>query len=258
MTRTLLRVVLAVLLVTTPLLPAASAPRPPANGYAHPELLVSTDWVAAHLQDSAVRIVDMRDAAAYASGHIPGAVRLEEAPLRNGEDRLTYLPRPEALAEMLVKAGIGNGTHVIAYDDQGGKLAARLWYVLGAYGHSQVSLLNGGWTKWSAEQRPTSVEAASPGKAQFTPKLTPVMTCVSPALLARKPNVVVLDARSEAEFTGTQTSPGATKAGRVPGAVNVEWKQNVTGPYLEFKSAPELRKLYTSKGITPEREIVVY
>lgn len=254
MTRLTYRVLAALaLLISAPHLPAAEQP-----GYAHPELLVSTDWVAAHRSDPDVRVVDMRDAAAYAAGHVPGAVRIEEGPLRNSEDRLTYLPRPQVLAEMLGKAGIGSRSHVIAYDDQGGKMAARLWYVLNAYGHPKTSLMNGGWTRWTTEKRAVTTEPTNPAPVKFVPRVTPAMTCASPALLARKPGVVVLDARSEAEYSGTQTSPGARAAGRIPGSVNVEWKQNVTGPDLVFKSAPELRRLYASKGITPDKQIVVY
>ncbi|HEU4751785.1 MAG TPA: rhodanese-like domain-containing protein, partial [Armatimonadota bacterium] len=170
-----------------------------APGYAHPALLVETDWVARHGGDAGVRLVDMRPEAEYRAGHIPGAVRIEEGPLRNPEERLTYLPRPEVFARMMSEAGIGNDTHVVIYDDQGGKLAARLWYVLNAYGHTRASLVNGGWNKWTAEQRSVSRESPTVKPARFTPKQVPDMTCPSDALLARKPDVVVLDARSPAE-----------------------------------------------------------
>jgi thiosulfate/3-mercaptopyruvate sulfurtransferase len=227
-------------------------------GYAHPQMLVETDWVARHARDRNVRLVDMRDAAAYAAGHIPGAVHLEEGPLRNPEDRLTYLPVPAALAAMMRDAGISNRTHVVAYDDQGGKMAARLWYVLSAFGDDQVSLLNGGWKAWTAEKRPTTTEAPPVTPAAFAVKQAPALTCPSTELLARTPGTVVLDARSAAEYNGEQTSPGATRAGRISGAVNVEWKENVTGPELRFKPADELRKLYESRGIIPAKEIVTH
>jgi thiosulfate/3-mercaptopyruvate sulfurtransferase len=233
---------------------AAAAP----IGYARPQMLVETDWVARHARDRDVRLVDMRDTAAYAAGHIPGAVHLEEGPLRNSEDRLTYLPTPAAFAAMMRHAGISNATHVVAYDDQGGKMAARLWYVLNAFGNDRVSLLNGGWTAWVAENRPTTTEAPAVTPAAFTVKQAPALTCPSTELLARKPGVVVLDARSPAEYKGEQTSPGATRAGRIPGAMNVEWKENVTGPDLRFKPADELRKLYGSRGISPDKEIVTH
>lgn len=223
-----------------------------------PPLLLDTGWVAMHAHDPDVRIVDMRDAAAYAAGHIPGAVHIQEEPLRNPEDRLTYLPRPEALATMMSQAGISNQTHVVAYDDQGGKMAARLWYVLNAYGHNRVSLIDGGWNQWIAEKQPITSEIPAVAPASFVPRVVPTMTCPTTELLARRPGVVILDARSPAEFRGEQTSPGAERAGRIPGAVNVEWKENVTGPTMRFKSREELRKLYASKGITPDKEIVTH
>jgi thiosulfate/3-mercaptopyruvate sulfurtransferase len=228
------------------------------GGYARPELLVETDWVERHRNDPSVRVVDMRGEAAYAAGHLPGAVRIAEGPLRDREDRLTYLPKPEQLAAMMEKAGISNRTHVVIYDDQGGRMAARLWYVLNAFGHERVSLVNGGWNQWVAEKRPTTTAVPPVAPGSFKPRLTPTFTCPSPELLARTPGTVVLDTRSPEEFRGERSSSGAAKAGRVPGAVNVEWRENVTGPMLVFKPAGELRKLYESKGVTPDREIIAY
>ncbi|MDX1931985.1 MAG: sulfurtransferase [Capsulimonadales bacterium] len=226
--------------------------------YARPELLVTTEWVATHRTDEKVRLVDMREESAYTAGHIPGAVRIEEGPLRNPEARFTYLPRPEAFAALMEKAGIGNRTHVVVYDDQGGRMAARLWYVLNAFGHSRVSLMNGGWKRWVSENRPAATEIPSVPAVRFRVKERPEMTCPLPEVLKPKPGTVVLDARSPDEYVGKTVSPRASKTGRIPAAVNIEWKENVTGPDLEFKSAEELRKLYTAKGITPDREIVVY
>jgi thiosulfate/3-mercaptopyruvate sulfurtransferase len=238
------------------------------GGYARPELLVETSWVANHLKAPDVRIVDMRSAEAYAAGHIPGAIRIEEGPLRDPPPAsrvpgpLDYLPSPETFAAMMGKAGIGNETRVVIYDDQGGRSAARLWFVLNAYGHEKVSLVNGGWLKWTAEQRPATMDVPQVTPAKFTPRKVPAAVCAAPELLARKPGapwtMVVLDTRSAAEFRGEQTSGGAKKAGRIPNSVNVDWKENVTGPYLVFKSAAELKKLYESKGITPDKEVVTY
>lgn len=232
--------------------------RAASEGYAHPELLIETGWLAQHPNDPDLRLVDMRSEAAYRAGHIPGAVHLDEGPLRNPEDRLTYLPAPDAFAAMMGRAGISNGTHVVAYDDQGGKMAARLWYVLNAYGDNHVSLLNGGWNQWTAEHRPATTEVPAVSPAVFTVTQVPELSCPSTALLARHPGFVVLDVRSPAEYRGEQTSPGADRAGHIPGAVNVEWKENVTGPAMRFKPAAELRQLYASRGITPDRQIVTH
>jgi thiosulfate/3-mercaptopyruvate sulfurtransferase len=221
-------------------------------------MLVEPAWIERHGSDPDVRIVDMRDAAAYAAGHILGAVRLEEGPLRSPEDRLTYLPKAADFAAMMSRAGIGSQTLVIAYDDQGGKMAARLWYVLNAFGHERVSLLNGGWNRWVVEKRPITQAVPQVEPARFVPKASPTLSCPSSEVLARRPGTVVLDVRSPEEYRGEKVSPGAAKAGRIPGAVNVEWKENVTGPEMLFKSAAALKELYASKGITPDKEIVAH
>jgi thiosulfate/3-mercaptopyruvate sulfurtransferase len=216
-------------------------------GYGAPELLVETGWLAEHGKDAGVRIVDLRPPAAYAAGHVPGAVQIADSALRNAEDKETYLPGPEAFAALMGKAGVTNRTHVVLYD-QDGRAAARLWYVLNAYGHPNVSLLNGGWPKWSAESRPASTEVPAVEATTYTPKQTPLLGCPSTEVLARKPGVVFLDTRSAREYQG----------GRLPGAVNVEWKENLVEAGTTFKPAAELRKLYAGKGLTPDKEIVTY
>ena len=218
------------------------------DDYAQPELLVETGWVVEHRAAPDVRFVDMRAAEAYAAGHIPGAVRFEEGPLRNAEDRLTYLPNPEILALLLGQIGVGADTHVVAYDDQGGRLATRLWYVLNAFGHTRVSVVNGGWLKWADEKRPITTEVPHPTPVTFKPKVVPEISCTALELTNRGADVIVLDSRSSQE----------TKLGRVPGSINVEWKENVSGPFQTFKPAKELKKLYAEKGITPDKEIITY
>ena len=145
-------------------------------------------------------------------------------------------------------AGITRVTHVVIYDDQGGRSAARLWFVLNAYGHLKASLVNGGWSKWTAEKRPTTPEVPQAAPATYAPKKVPDAVCAAPELLARKPDVVVLDTRSEREFRGA----------RIPNAVHVDWQENVTGEHLTFRPADELKKLYESKGITPDKTVVTY
>jgi thiosulfate/3-mercaptopyruvate sulfurtransferase len=228
------------------------------NRYANPNLLVEVNWVEERLKAPNIRIVDMRDEKAYKEAHMPGAVHIEEAGLRNAEERLTYLPKPETFTEMVSKAGINNKTHVLIYDAEGGKMAARLWYVLNAFGHKRVSLINGGWQRWVAEKYPTTAEVPNITPASFKVKEYPDMTCPLPTLLNRKPDIVVLDTRSEKEFRGQTLSPGAKQAGRIPGAVNVDWKDNVEGSFMEFKSGADLMAMYITRGINPDKEIVVY
>lgn len=227
------------------------------GGYPRGEMLVDTAWVAAHGGDAGVAVVDVRSSTAYEAGHVPGARWLSEGPLRNEADNETYLPAPEAFRMLMEKAGITNQSHVVIYDVLGGPSAARLWYVLQAYGHERVSLMNGGWNQWVAEKRTVSKEPLVPAApSRYQPKLTPSLTCPSTEVLARKPGVVVLDARSAAEYRGEQASGGGK--GRIPGAVHVEWKENVSGDTLLFKPAAELKKLYESKGVTPDKEVVTY
>jgi len=220
----------------------------PFTGYGRPDLLVETGWLAEHAKDRDLRIVDMRAPDAYAAGHVPGAVRMTDRPLRNSEDRLAYLPEPAAFVKLMTEAGIDNTKRVVIYDDQGSRMSARLWYVLSAYGHNRVSLLNGGWEKWSAEKRATTTEVPQVTAAAFVPKTIPSLGCAAPELLKRKADILVLDTRSAGEH----------QAGRIPGAVQVEWKENLAGEPLTFKPALELKKLYESKGVTPGREIVTY
>jgi thiosulfate/3-mercaptopyruvate sulfurtransferase len=240
----------ALALATAATARAAPAPEAP--------LLVDTEWVARHASDPRVRLVDMRGADAYAAGHIPGAVRIEERPLRNPEDRLTYLPPADAFATVMGRAGIASETRVVAYDDQGGRMAARLWYVLNAFGHERVSLLDGGWSQWIAEKRRVSTDTPAIAPTRFTPRVTPALSCPSLEVLARQPGTVLLDTRSPEEFRGERTSSGASKLGRIPRAVHVDWRENVTGSTLRFKTAAELRRLYEGKGITSDKEIVTY
>jgi thiosulfate/3-mercaptopyruvate sulfurtransferase len=229
-----------------------------ASGYKHPELLVETEWVAEHGTKPEVRLMDLRSEAAYQEGHIPGAAHLPDRELRNAEDKETYLPGAEKLAALLGGLGIDSKTHIVAYDDVGGRNATRLWYVLRVYGHTKFSLVNGGWLKWKAEGRAVSQTPPTLMPMRFRARPTPKFSCPSTAFLKRASNIVVLDARTDGEYNGTQASPGAQRTGRVPGAVHIDWQQNVTGTNKVFKSAEELRALYIAKGITPDKEIVAY
>ena len=135
-----------------------------AVAYAHPDQLVDTDWVAAHARDANVRIVDMRRGG-YDAGHIPGAVYLQPDSIRDAKNAPTFLPTAAAFESLMVRLGISNTTRVVVYDERGGIYAARLWWLLNAFGHTNVALLNGGWIKWTAEQRQN---------ATATPTLPPV------------------------------------------------------------------------------------
>ncbi len=135
------------------------------GGYARPELLVDTAWLAQHLNDPDVRIVDIRNRG-YAEGHVPQAVFVDSNWIRNPKAPPTFLPTPQEFEALMGRLGISNTTRVVAYDERGGIYATRLWWILNYFGHTNVALVDGGWVKWAAEQRP--VETAVPTFAAAT------------------------------------------------------------------------------------------
>jgi thiosulfate/3-mercaptopyruvate sulfurtransferase len=229
-----------------------------AVGYARPELLAETDWLAQHLSDPAVRIVDMRSEEAYRKGHIPGAVNLGWKALKDADNEVAVIP-PEKLASLMGQLGISNDTTVVGYDAEGGLAPARLWWVLDYYGHSKAKVLNGGWNKWTKEKRPVTVEVPTPQATQFSVQMDSQKICLVEELLVemKRPNVVIVDARSAAEYSGFDVR--AKRGGHIPGTVNIDWQRNVTNDELKaFRPALELRKLYEAAGVTPDKEIIVH
>src|SRR6476646_7749362 len=131
-----------------------------AEGYAHPDLLVETDWLAEHLDDPNVRVIDADYPLAYGRAHIPGAVgQLSENVYLKTKPGETFLMGSEQFAETMSKMGIGDDTLVVAYDGNRGLLAARFWWALQRYGHPNAKLLNGGANKWIAEGRKLTTAA---------------------------------------------------------------------------------------------------
>lgn len=228
------------------------------EGYARPELLAETDWLAQRLNDSHLRIVDLRSEEAYRQGHIPSAVHLSPKRLKDPDNEV-YVIAPDSFAKLMGDRGISHDVTVVGYDDQGGLFAARLWWVLDYYGHAKAKVLNGGWNKWVKEKRPVTTDVPTPQPAPFAAKTDPNKICLVDQLLAdlKRPNVVIVDARSPAEYSGFDVQ--AKRGGHVPGAVNIEWVRNVTNDELRtFKLAAELQKLYAAAGITKDKEIITY
>src|SRR5690349_13605506 len=226
--------------------------------YAHPEQLVETEWAAAHARDANVRIVDMRQTG-YGAGHVPGAVYLSPVAIRDAKAPPTFLPTPAAFEEMMAKLGIADGTRVIVYDERGGVYAARLWWILNYFGHSNVALMNGGWIKWAAEHRPTSTDAPAPPPARFTARPHPEMVATASDLVAaiNKPGVKIVDARTTAEIEGKDLR-GIRRGGFISSSIPVYWEDLLDPQTKTFKSADELRQIYESRGIVPSDEVIAY
>ena len=226
--------------------------------YAHPEQLVETDWVAAHAADANVRIVDMRQSG-YTEGHVPGATYLSPVAIRDAKAPPTFLPAPAAFEEMMAKLGIGDTTRVVVYDERGGIYAARLWWILNYYGHTNVALMNGGWIKWAAEQRPASTATPAPAAATFTARPQPrwVATASDVVGAIDKPGVKIIDARTPAEIEGKDLR-NIKRGGFVPSSIPVYWEDLLDPQKKTFKSADELKKIYEDRGIVPSQEVIAY
>lgn len=239
------------------------------------ELLVETGWLADHLNDSSVRIVDIRgiikpvtepppwyfnNRAAYERSHVHGAVYVDWLQdLVDHDAPIKMTPAPSGkLAQVLGSLGLGDGHTIVVYDDDGGLIACRLWWLLNYYGHSAVKLLNGGWTKWAAESRPVTAEPPSHPPAIFTPRLRPEWR-IGPEEVRNAigvPGVKIVDARSRKEYRG-EVSRGELK-GRVPTAVNVFFRNMTEGEHKTWKSEAEIRKLFDEAGVTPGQRVICY
>lgn len=229
-----------------------------AAGYARPELLVDTAWLAQHLADTNVRIVDIR-ARGYADGHIPEAVFVDSNWIRNPKAAPTFLPTPQEFEALMSKLGISNDTRVIAYDERGGIYAARLWWILNYYGHSNVALLDGGWVKWMAEQRATNTVVPAPAAATFTVKPGTVKVATADQVKAaiNNPAVKLIDARTPGEIEGKDLR-NIKRGGFIESSVPVYWEDTLDATTKAFKTAADIAKLYSDKGITAKDDVTVY
>lgn len=235
--------------------------------YAHPEVLVSTDWLANHLDDPSVRVleVDWDPASAYQLGHVAGAALVDWKQDINDTVRRDILSRDQFEA-LMGRLGVTPATTLVLYGDMRNWFAAFAFWTFKIYGHQDVRLLNGGRRKWFEEGRPISEEAPSFSSTSYRSvepnlALRQFLTGVRD-ILGRSDHALV-DVRSPAEFNGEISAPpeyqneGAQRSGHIPGAANIPWAQAIQDDDT-FKSLEQLRELYQSKGITPDRSIVTY
>ena len=216
-----------------------------AGVYAHPEQLVDTDWVAAHAADANVRVVDMRQAG-YPEGHVPGSVYLSPVAIRDAKAPPTFLPTPQAFANHDGEARDRDSTRVVVYDERGGVYAARLWWILNYFGHTNVALMNGGWIKWTAEQRPTATDAPTPLGGKVHAAAAARDGSRLPQTWSRainKPDITIVDARTTAEIEGKDLR-NIKRGGFVASSVPVYWEELLDPQSKTFKPADELRKIY--------------
>ena len=228
--------------------------------YAHPEYLVEADWLAEHLDDDNVVVVDCDVDAGYNRGHIPGAVLIPDNFVKDPDTNRTLMMTPSQFKEMCEGLGIGDDTAVISYDNAQSVTAARLWWVLNTYGHRNARVLNGGWRGWVngghviSFQRPARAEGVT-----FTPNLDDSMLVKVDELkeACTLADSVVWDVRTDGEWDGSNNRANA-RAGHIPGAVHLEWLNLMDRETHRFKSAPEIRQLLSEHGITPDKNVYTY
>ncbi|MGQ0736782.1 MAG: sulfurtransferase [Acidobacteriota bacterium] len=227
-------------------------------GYARPELLVDTAWLAAHLNDANVRIVDMRPRG-YAEGHVPNAVWLDNNAIRIANRPPTFLPTPAEFEDLMARLGIASSTRVIAYDERGGIYAARLWWILNHYGHANVALLDGGWTRWAADQRETATTVPAFARTTFTvrPGTVKVATADQVRDAINKTGTRLVDARTQGEIDGKDLR-GIKRGGFIESSVPVYWEDTLDATTRTFKSAAEIQKLYRDRGVQTGDHVITY
>jgi thiosulfate/3-mercaptopyruvate sulfurtransferase len=225
--------------------------------YKHPEVLVSTDWVAQHLNQPNVRLVEVDvDTTAYEKGHIPGAVGWNwQTQLQDNVRR--DLIEKAALETLLGKSGISNDTTILLYGDNNNWFAAYAFWQLKYYGHKDVRLINGGRKKWIADGLVFTTEATIVAEEAIRARKEDIF-----AVQQKTRRAELVDVRSPDEFTGKILAPPglsetALRAGHIPGAANIPWGQaaNEDGT---FKSYDELKKLYESQGILGSDPVIAY
>lgn len=232
---------------------------PPKIGFANSQLLVETDWLAGHLKDADLRVVDARKAEDYQAGHIPGAVSIPRDSTFDPAAPKGMVGQPEQIATLFGSKGIDEKVHVVVYDEGKETAASRVFWALEYYGHPNVSVLNGGFTKWQAEGREVTVEEPKITPTTFTVSPNPAILSTKEQILADigKMDVVMLDTRSPEEYRGEDLR--AKRGGHIPGAVNIDWVENfTTGEVPVFKSAAELAQLYETAGVTKDKRIHAY
>jgi thiosulfate/3-mercaptopyruvate sulfurtransferase len=234
--------------------------------YVHPEYLVETDWVAQHLSDPNVRIVESdEDPLLYMMGHVPGAVQVDWFSTLQHPLRRDFLTK-EQFEEVASKLGITNDTTVVFYGDKSNWFACYALWLFQYYGHQNVKIMNGGRLKWEKENRPLVKEVPSYAGTTYRAREADrsIRAFRGEVLVQSNERKPLVDVRSPKEYSGellhmpSYPQEGATRGGHIPGAVSIPWATAVNEADSTFKSAEELRALYEGKGIKSDEEVIAY
>ena len=238
--------------------------------------LARTDWLQDHLEDPDLRVVDIRGYVKktdlgngrqsaeylpareeYDEAHVPGAAFVDwTSDITDPDDPVpAQIASPDRFADLMASLGIGDETHVVVYDHAGGQFATRLWWALTYYGHDRVSVLDGGWNRWIAEDRPTTAEVPEPEPATFTPRPRSGWRREAAEVLDAGQETLVLDARDEGQYTGAVTR-GEGRPGHVPSARHLH-ADGLFGPDGTFLSDEELEEKLRGAGVPEDRDAPV-
>jgi len=239
------------------------------SAFARPELVATPEWLADQLGHHDLRILDVRwrpdgtGAATFAAGHIPGAAYIdwrEEliAPEAAETGPGLRLAGPDQVAAAMARAGIGDGTSLVIYDDSLGLYAARAWWSLRVYGFESARILDGGLPAWIAEGRPLSNASYPPATAVFTPRANPRMRLATADVrsLLGSPDVILIDARAAAEYRGLEGN--ARRLGHIPGAINVAVGAMHVPGSQRLRDGAEIRDILLKANVPRGRRIVTY
>ncbi len=235
--------------------------------YARPDVLVETDWVAEHLNDPNIRLVESNeDVLLYDLGHIPGAVKIDWVSDLNDPLVRDYLDK-ERFEALMSQKGISNDTTVVFYGDKNNWWATYAFWVFQLFGHTNAKIMNGGRKKWIDEGRELSTEVPQYPPTQYTAKErsdSEIRAFRDEVLQAlKRDDVALVDVRSNDEYTGKKLhmpeypQEGALRGGHIPRAQNIPWATAVREDST-FKSREELEQIYGTKGITPDKDVIAY
>jgi thiosulfate/3-mercaptopyruvate sulfurtransferase len=237
--------------------------------YAHPEVLVTTDWLAENLTDPSLRIIEVdEDVLLFEQGHVPGAQKVDWHTDLQREDIRDFIDA-QGFEVLMSRLGVSNDSTVVLYGDKNNWWAAYAFWFFKYNGHQNVRLVNGGRAKWVAEGRELNREVKTyPATTYRVPYRDASIRAFQPDVLKHLLRVsqgagALVDVRSPDEFSGKLShmpdypQEGALRAGHIPGARSIPWAQ-AANPDGTFKDAAQLRELYEGKGVTPDKDVVVY
>jgi thiosulfate/3-mercaptopyruvate sulfurtransferase len=238
-----------------------------AETYAKPDVLVDTEWVAQHLNDPNVRVIESNeDVLLYDLGHVPGAVKLDWIGDLNDPLVRDYL-NTEEFEQLMSRLGISNDTTVVFYGDKNNWWATYAFWVFQLFGHTNAKVMNGGRKKWVDEGRPLTTDVPPITRTQYTAKErsdAEIRAFRDEVLQALKgDNIALVDVRSPDEFSGKKLhmpeypQEGALRGGHIPGAQNIPWASTVQEDGT-FKPREELEQIYNAKGVTSDKDVIAY